>query len=69
MLAEIDAGGGPVDAGALVTELTEKMIARMNHSIVDMNEHIDLLEEADPDGDAERMLTKIAIDPPQLPGA
>ncbi len=60
VLAAIDGGYGPRDAGALITELTEKMIARMNHSIVDMNEHIDLLEEADVDDDAEEMLTKIA---------
>ena len=60
VLAEIDAGEGPVDPGALVTSLTEKMIARMNRSIVDMNDHIDQLEDEDGEGDAERMLGKIA---------
>lgn len=60
VMAEIDGGFGPTDAGSLVTVLTEKLIARMNRSIVDMNEHIDLLEEADADDDAEKMLAKIA---------
>ncbi|AKM11231.1 zinc transporter ZntB [Croceicoccus naphthovorans] len=59
-LAEIDAGRGPGDAGALITSLTKHMIARMNRSIIDMNEHIDELEEADLDGDTEPLLEKIA---------
>ncbi|MDD3799542.1 MAG: CorA family divalent cation transporter, partial [Novosphingobium sp.] len=59
VLADIDAGRGPGDAGALITSLTEHMIAHMNRSIVDMNDHIDQLEEADDDGDAEEMLEKI----------
>ena len=57
---ELDAGKGPADAGALVTWLTELMIARMNRSIIDMNDHIDALEEADMEGDAEGMLGRIA---------
>ncbi len=60
VLRQIDAGDGPLDAGALVTEVIERMIARMNRSIVDMNDHIDQLEDSDPDDDAEKMLTKIA---------
>ncbi|MXO56090.1 zinc transporter ZntB [Pontixanthobacter gangjinensis] len=60
-LAEIDRGTGPCDAGALVTSLTEKMIARMNASIVDMNDHIDILEEMDADKHADAMLDKIAM--------
>jgi len=59
-LAEIDAGHGPVDAGALITSLTEQMIARMNRSIIDMNDHIDELEELDLEGDTEPILEKIA---------
>ena len=59
-LAEIDAGRGPGDAGALITSLVEHMIARMSQSIVDMNDHIDELEEVDPDEDREAMLGKIA---------
>lgn len=59
-LAEIDRGEGPVDAGALITSLTEHMIARMNSSIIDMNEHLDQLEEADPEAEAEKMLERIA---------
>ena len=59
-LAEIDAGRGPLDAGALITSLTEHMVHRMNRAIVDMNEHIDRLEDLDPDDHAEAMLSKIA---------
>lgn len=59
-LAEIDAGKGPCDAGALITSLTEHMIARMNRAIVDMNDHIDLLEEADLEEEAEEALEKIS---------
>lgn len=60
VLGEIDRGTGPVDAGALVTLLVEHMIARMNQSIVDMNDHIDLLEDADPERDPEGLLAKIS---------
>jgi len=60
-LRDIDIGRGPGDAGALITSLTEHMIARMNRSIIDMNDHIDELEEADLDGDTEPLLEKIAI--------
>ncbi|RIV85119.1 zinc transporter ZntB [Aurantiacibacter zhengii] len=62
VLAMIDRReAGPTDAGALITELTEAMINRMNRSIVDMNEHIDALEEQEQDGEAEEMLEKIAV--------
>ncbi len=60
-LALIDAGRGPGDAGAIVTSLTEHMIARMNASIVDMNDQLDLLERAENDDQADAMLEKIAI--------
>ena len=60
ILAQIDCGAGPGDAGAIVTALTEAMVARMSQSIVDMNEHIDLLEDMNMDDDPEDMLTKIA---------
>jgi zinc transporter len=60
-LAEIDSGRGPVDAGALVTSLTEHLVTRMNASIVDMNEELDRLEDLDPDEeDVDAMLVKIA---------
>lgn len=57
---EVDAGTGPNDVGSLITSLTEHLIDRMSHSIIDMNEAIDALEEADPDEDAEARLDKIA---------
>ncbi len=52
---------GPTDAGALITELAEAMITRMNRSIVDMNDHLDALEESEQEDDAEEMLEKIAV--------
>ena len=60
VLAEIDSGRGPTDAGALITQLTEHMIARMNQSIVDMNDHIDTVEAQDAEEDADEMLQTIA---------
>ena len=60
VLAQIDRGAGPGDAGAIITALTEAMVARMNASIVDMNLHIDELEAQDMDDDPEEMLQKIA---------
>ncbi len=58
-LAEIDRGIGPTDAGSLITQLTEHMIARMSRSIIDMNDHIDELEQEDPDEDPENVLPRI----------
>ena len=60
ILAQIDRGAGPPDAGAIITALTEAMVARMNASIVDMNDHIDALEDQNMDDDPEEMLQKIA---------
>ena len=60
ILAMLDRGQGPGDAGRLITDLTEAMINRMSASIIDMNDHIDLLEDADPESDIETMLEKIA---------
>ncbi|MEW4449131.1 zinc transporter ZntB [Qipengyuania sp. JC766] len=60
VLAQIDQGAGPTDAGAIVTQLTEAMVARMNQSIIDMNDQIDTLEERDMDDDPDDMLNRIA---------
>lgn len=59
VLAMIDRGDGPGDAGATITLLAELMIARMNQSIVDMNDHIDLIEDMDMDAQHEEILAKI----------
>jgi zinc transporter len=56
---ELDHGQGPRDAGGLITLLVERMIARMNHSIVDMNHAIDELELMPVDADPGGMLAKI----------
>ncbi|PEQ11703.1 zinc transporter ZntB [Novosphingobium sp. PC22D] len=62
ILADLDAGHGPTDAGATITQLIEAMVARMNRSIVDMNDHIDQLEDLDPDDeDTEDMLDRISV--------
>ena len=61
VLAMIDRReAGPTDAGALITEITEAMISRMNRAIVDMNDHLDQLEEQQGSDEAEKMLDKIA---------
>lgn len=62
ILATIDAGHGPTDAGATITQLIEAMVARMSRSIVDMNDHIDQLEELDLDEeDTDELLDSISI--------
>ena len=63
VLAMIDAREvGPNDCGALITELTEAMIARMSHAIIDMNDHIDMLEDRDiDDDDTEDVLGRISV--------
>lgn len=62
VLADVDAGKGPLDAGGLVTALTENLVHRMNRAIVDMNDEIDRLEEhGDDDSDSEVRLRKIAV--------
>lgn len=60
IMARLDAGHGPPDAGATITLLAELLITRMNQSIVDMNEVIDALELADPERDPEGMLRRIS---------
>lgn len=57
---QLDGGTGPVDAGSLVTALTEQLIDRMSHSIIDMNAAIDDLEDSNPEDDTDRTLDKIA---------
>lgn len=60
VLATIDNGTGPKDAGALITALVEQMVARMNQAIVDMNDHIDWLEEIDLSEHSDASLRKIS---------
>ena len=61
IVAMLDRGSGPLDAGATITLLAELLITRMSQSIVDMNTHLDALEDDDPDENAERMLRQISI--------
>ena len=57
---ELDAGNGPVDAGSLITSLTEHLIERMSHSIIDINNSIDELEEQEADAADKTMLSEIS---------
>ncbi|WAT16740.1 zinc transporter ZntB [Aurantiacibacter sp. MUD11] len=61
VLAQIDAGRGPCDAGRTITDLVEAMIARMNSSIVDMNDAIDEMEAKGTETDTDEMLSRIAV--------
>ncbi|MFA9200812.1 MAG: CorA family divalent cation transporter [Cypionkella sp.] len=59
VLAQLDRGQGPPDAGALITSLAEHMVHRMNRVIVDMNDEIDRLEELEFDSvDNEQLLAE-----------
>ena len=61
VMVEIDAGRGPADAGALITTLAEQLVHRMNAAIVDVNDEIDQLENAElVRGDEEDRLARIA---------
>ncbi|HUD30586.1 MAG TPA: zinc transporter ZntB [Novosphingobium sp.] len=60
VLDDLDAGDGPVDAGSLVTALTEHLIDRMSHAIVDMNAMIDELDDETVEKDTPDMLDRIA---------
>ncbi|WP_435203608.1 zinc transporter ZntB [Qipengyuania sp. 902] len=60
VVAMLDRGNGPPDAGATITLLAELLITRMSQSIVDMNAVLDELEHDDPDEQAERMLKQIS---------
>lgn len=44
VLSDLEAGAGPKTAGDLLTELIERLVSKMNHSIVDMNLRIDEME-------------------------
>ena len=57
---ELDSGRGPEDAGKLISDLIEVMIARMNRSIVEMNAHIDRLEDEAVEGEPEVILSRIS---------
>lgn len=60
VLATMERGRGPRTAGDLYTELVEQTVAKMNRSIVDMNDRIDELEEVDDDFPVETILSTIA---------
>ncbi len=60
VVALLDRGDGPPDAGATITLLAEFLITRMSRSIVDMNAALDELEDDDPEEHAEAMLSRIS---------
>lgn len=55
----LDARRGPCASGDLVTELIEQMVAKMSPTIVDINELIDELEDADSDRNSRGTLAEI----------
>jgi zinc transporter len=57
--AMLDRGRGPTDAGGAITAIVEQLTVRMNQSIVEMNEQIDLLEAMDIEEDYEEILPRI----------
>ena len=59
IVALLDVGQGPVDAGNTITMIVEQLVVRMNQSIVDMNDKIDELEEMDMEKEHELILSKI----------
>lgn len=60
IMAQLDAGEGPLDAGSAIVQIVERLVVRMNQSIVEMNDKIDALEEADLDKDPEKLLERIS---------
>ena len=60
VMAMLDRGNGPPDAGATITLLAELLITRMSQSIVDMNHVLDELDAMDADEHAEDMLKRIS---------
>ncbi len=60
VLADLEGGVGPTSAGDLLTSLLELMVLKMNHAIIDMNEHIDAMEADEDRRDTDGMLDKIS---------
>lgn len=60
IIAQLDKGEGPVDAGSAIVQIVERLVVRMNQSMVDMNDRIDVLEEADMDDAPDKMLEQIS---------
>lgn len=59
-LAEIDAGKGPRDAGALVTTLVDQIIARVDLVIIDLNDQIDACESHERGRNSDELIEQIA---------
>ncbi len=59
ILAQVDRGRGPVDAGSAIVQIVEQLVVRMNRAIVDMNDKIDELEAMNVEEEHEIILPKI----------
>lgn len=59
VLAMVDEGRGPIDAGEAIVRIVDQLTLRMNQTIVDMNAQIDELEEMDVEEDYEIILPRI----------
>lgn len=60
ILAELQAGAGPQNAGDLVTRLMVQLVAKMNFAIVDMNDALDLMETEHSNGQTDQQLDRIS---------
>lgn len=59
VLATLERGAGPCNAGDLFTELVEQLIAKINMSIIATNDEIDALEHDADKGDPAEILDRI----------
>ncbi len=60
IIALLDDGRGPVDAGSAIVQIVERLVIRMNQSMIDMNDKIDELEDADIEEEPEKLLEQIS---------
>ncbi len=59
VIAMLDEGKGPLDAGGAITKIIDQLTVRMNQTVVDINDRIDELEELDVEDDCEEILPRI----------
>jgi zinc transporter len=60
IFSDLEAGRGPATAGDLVSSLIERLVTRMNYSIVEMNDRIDEMEAEVGERNPDNLLKDIA---------
>ncbi len=58
-LAALESGTGPLTAGDLISDLLERLVSKINLSIVEMNDRIDQMEANEEEIDVDAMLADI----------